>query len=228
MLEKNDYMKQSILKYLILLALSLNYISGIAQKQENKKEFKQKLLQFTGIVVEGDSLRPIPYVSIIVRNSYRGTVSDYFGYFSFVAQLRDTIEFSAIGYASASYIIPDTLSTNKYSLIQVLRTDTVHLAIAEVYPWPSKDQFKQAFLNLDLPDDAMQKAQRNMQRSDMHDQMVGMAMDASLSYKYSMQQYQSKLYYAGQLPPNNLLNPIAWANFIDSWKKGAYKKKSKK
>ena len=74
----------------------------------------------------------------------------------------------------------------------------------------------------------MQKAQRNMQRSDMHDQMVGMAMDASLSYKYSMQQYQSKLYYAGQLPPNNLLNPIAWAKFIDSWKKGAYKKKSKK
>jgi len=221
-------MKQSIIRNTFTLLLCVLSFYGYSQKKETKKDNPNKLIQFTGIVVEGDSLRPVPYVSIIGRNTNRGTVSDYFGYFSFVAQLLDTIEFSAIGYASASYIIPDTLSTNKYSLIQVLRTDTIHLPIAEVYPWPTKEQFKQAFLNLDLPDDATQKAQRNMERSDMHDQMVGMAMDASLSYKYSMQQYQSRLYYAGQLPPNNLLNPIAWAKFIDSWKKGEYKKKKDK
>ncbi len=64
-----------------------------------------------------------------------------------------------------------------------------------------------------------------MDRSDIKDQMVGMAMDASLNYKYSSQQYQSKLYYAGQYPPNNLLNPIAWAKFIKAWKNGDFKKK---
>ena len=158
-------MKQIIIKQTLILFLCVIHLSGFAQKTapENRKENKNKLIQFTGIVVEGDSLRPVPYVSILVRNSNKGTVSDYFGYFSFVAQLRDTIEFSAIGYTSASYTIPDTLSINKYSLIQVLRTDTIQLRIAEVYPWPTKEEFKQAFLNLDLPDDAMQKAQRNMQ-----------------------------------------------------------------
>ena len=71
----------------------------------------------------------------------------------------------------------------------------------------------------------MTRADRNMARADVKEQMTGMAMDASLNYKFSMQQYQSKLYYAGQLPPNNLLNPIAWAKFIKAWKNGDFKKK---
>ena len=187
-----------------------------------------KLIQFSGVVVEGDSLRPVPYASIMIKNSYRGTVSDYFGYFSFVAQEADTLEFSAIGFADAVFVIPDTLSTNKYSLIQVLETDTIRLKEAVVYPWPSKEEFKQAFLNLELPEDDLMRAGKNMERADMKEQMAGMAMDASLNYKYTMQQYQSKLYYAGQLPPNNLLNPIAWSKFIKAWKNGDFKNKKKK
>jgi hypothetical protein len=183
------------------------------------------LIQFSGIVVEGVDLRPVPYTSIIVRNTHRGTISDFYGYFSFVAKENDTIEFSAIGFSPAQYVIPDTLTSNTYSLIQVLLKDTVYLRLTEIFPWPSKEQFKQAFLNLNLPDDDLARASKNMDRSDLKDQMVGMAMDASLNYKYSSAQYQSKLYYAGQYPPNNLLNPIAWAKFIKAWKNGDFKSK---
>jgi hypothetical protein len=73
----------------------------------------------------------------------------------------------------------------------------------------------------------MARAQKNMERADMKERMAGMATEASLSYKYTMQQYQSKLYYAGQLPPNNLLNPIAWSKFIKAWKNGDFKNKKK-
>ena len=190
-----------------------------------QKKRVHDLIQFSGAVVEGNDLRPVPYTSIIVKNTHRGTISDFYGYFSFVAKANDTIEFSAIGFSSAQYIIPDTLSSNTYSLIQVLLKDTVYLKMTEVFPWPSKEQFKQAFLNLNLPEDDLARASKNMDRSDLKDQMVGMAMDASLNYKYSTQQYQSKLYYAGQYPPNNLLNPIAWAKFIKAWKNGDFKKK---
>jgi hypothetical protein len=217
-------MKQNI--YILVLAIFLPLLSLAQQKKVAWQDGKHDLVQFSGVVVEGDSLKPIPYASIIVQNSYRGTVSDYFGYFSFVAQEGDTIEFSAIGFNSAFFIIPDTLTNNKYSLIQVLRMDTINLALTEVYPWPTKEQFKKAFLALELPDDDMSRADRNMARSDAKDRMTGMAMDASLNYKYNMQQYQSKLYYAGQLPPNNLLNPIAWAKFIKAWKNGDFKKKN--
>jgi len=211
----------------LLFLFSLNIL--VAQEKVNWQDDgskARKLVQFTGVVVEGDSLRPIPYTSIIIKNSNRGTISDYFGYFSFVAQVRDTLQFSAIGFTNATFIIPDTLSDNKYSLIQVLRTDTVYLQTTEVYPWPTKEQFKQAFLKLEMPQDDLDRANSNMARADMKERMTGMAMDASLNYKYNMQQYQSKLYYAGQLPPNNLLNPIAWAKFIQAWKRGDYKKKN--
>jgi hypothetical protein len=217
-------MKQN--SYIFLLAFLLPLLSIAQQKKVVWQDGKHDLIQFSGVVVEGDSLKPVPYASIIVQNSYRGTVSDYFGYYSFVAQEGDTIEFSAIGFNSAFFVIPDTLTNNKYSLIQVLRMDTINLALTEVYPWPTKEQFKKAFLALDLPDDDISRADRNMARSDAKDRMTGMAMDASLNYKYNTQQYQSKLYYAGQLPPNNLLNPIAWAKFIKAWKNGDFKKKN--
>jgi hypothetical protein len=209
----------------LLFFVSLSGFSQQPAKNADKKN--SDLIQFSGVVVEGDSLRPVPYASVMIRNNYRGTVSDYFGYFSFVAKKGDTIEFSAIGYRDAMFVIPDSLSTNKYSLIQVLATDTIYLNTATVYPWPSKEQFKQAFLQLNIPDDDMARAQKNMERADMKERMAGMATEASLSYKYTMQQYQSKLYYAGQLPPNNLLNPIAWSKFIKAWKNGDFKNKKK-
>lgn len=218
-------------KKFIFFSLTLFFFSSISAQQNpawQDKNVKNRLVQFSGVVVEGDSLRPVPYASVIVKNTNRGTISDYFGYFSFVAQLMDTIEFTAIGYNSARYIIPDTLTTNNYSLIQVLRTDTVYLKETVVYPWPTKEQFKSAFLALQLPEDDLARAEKNMVRADMKERMIGMANDASLNYLNTMQQYQSKLYYAGQLPPNNLLNPIAWAKFIKAWKNGDFKNKNNK
>jgi hypothetical protein len=204
-------------KLLLVFVLATLFVRVQAQGktvQQDTVKKKHSLIQFSGVVVEGDSLNPIPYTSIIVRHTRRGTISDYFGYFSFVAALSDTIEFSAIGFANAQYIIPDTLSSNIYSLIQVLRKDTIYLRTAEV------------FLTLNIADDDLARATKNMDRSDLKEQMLGMAMDASMNYKYNMQQYQSRLYYAGQYPPNNLLNPMAWAKFIKAWKNGDFKKKN--
>lgn len=212
----------------ILLFLLIINSAVFSQNTAATNSKTKKLIQFSGVVVDSDSLQPIPYSSIIIQNSHRGTISDFFGYFSFVAQENDTLEFSAIGFQSAYYIIPDTLSSNIYSIIQVLKTDTITLNVAEVYPWPSKEDFKREFLKLQTADDDLARAYKNMQQADMKEMMVGMAMDASLNYKYSTNQYQTKLYYAGQLPPNNLLNPIAWSKFIKSWQSGEMKNKKKK
>jgi len=209
--------------FIFLLVFICSQLTITAQRKLPPINPKRELVQFSGVVVEGDSLRPVPYTSIIVKRSSRGTVSDYFGYFSFVAQEQDTIEFSAIGFNNAVFVIPDTLTNNKYSLIQVMRSDTIHLKETVIYAWPTKEQFKAAFLKLNLPEDDLVRAGKNMARADVKERMMGMAMDASMNYKYTQQQYQSKLYYAGQLPPNNLLNPIAWAKFIKAWQNGDFK-----
>ncbi|MEO8151404.1 MAG: carboxypeptidase-like regulatory domain-containing protein [Bacteroidia bacterium] len=197
-------------------------ISSFAIAQNNKD-----LVQFTGVTVTGDSLLGVPYVIVKVKGSNHGTITDYYGFFSFVAHLGDTIEFSSVGYHKARYIIPDTLRENKYSLIQVLNIDTVNLPTATVYPWPTKDEFKQAFVNLQLPDDDYTRARRSLDKNNLDAIAMNLPPDASLNYKYSQNERTSQLYYAGQLPQNTLLNPIAWAKFIQAWKSGAFKRKDK-
>ena len=135
------------------------------------------------------------------------------------------IEFSALGFKKNYFSIPDSLEEARYSLIQMLNGDTILLSTAVIYPWPTKEQFKQAFLSLELPNDDMARAQRNLERDAMRQRGESMGMDGAMNQKYYMQQRNSRMYYAGQLPPNNLLNPIAWAKFIQAWKNGDLKRK---
>ena len=151
-------------------------------------------------------------------------ISDYSGYFSFVARENDTIVFSYIGYKPILFVIPDTLSNPRYSIIQMMNKDTVRLQEIEIYPWPSKEQFKEAFINLDVPDDDYYRAMQNLALAEMRDRRKGSPMGANMNQVYAIQQQQTMLYNSGQLyPTTNLLNPVAWAKFIDSWRKGELK-----
>ncbi len=182
------------------------------------------LVQFSGVVVSGHNLEPVPFTHIIVKDTHRGTAADVFGYFSFVAKEGDTILFSALGFQPSEFRIPDSLSDKRYSLIQMMQSDTILLKEAVIYPWPSKEDFTRAFLALELPDDDLQRARRNLEREKMHKQSRNLPMDGTENFRHAMQQQQSQLYYAGQAPPNHLLNPLAWASFIEAWKNGDFKK----
>lgn len=179
----------------------------------------QNVIQFSGIVVTGDSLNPVPYTNIITECTKRGTTSDYYGYFSFVAQENDTISFSAVGFRTSRFIIPDSLGDSKYSLIQVLSPDTITLGEVVVYPWPTKEAFRDEFINARPPKDDFVRAAANLSPSRMLVMMETMDSDGYRSYKVGQEQYNNQLYYAGQAPPINLLNPIAWASFINEMKK---------
>lgn len=210
-----------ITKYLIYISALFLAFSSLDVKSQSREE----LVQFSGIIITGDSLNPVPFATIIVKNTDRGTTSDYYGYFSFVAKPLDTIVFSSIGYKKSEFIVPDTLNDNRYSLIQMLQTDTIMLDEAVVYPWPTQDQFKQAFLNLDIPDDALEIARKNLSDEQLTARAEAMPMTANMNFKYQMQQRTNQMYYAGQYVPNNLLNPLAWAKFVEAWKRGDFKRK---
>jgi hypothetical protein len=210
--------------FLYSLFLCFPLLAWSQTKTEAPKD-NRALIQFSGVVVERDSLQPIPYTAIMIANTRRGTVSDFYGYFSFVAQVKDTIEFSAVGFKKIRFVIPDTLTTNRYSLIQVMTIDTVFLKETVIYPWPTKEEFRQAFLSLNIPDDELMTAQHNLNKQVMAMQMENMGNDGALNYTASTQQRYSQLYYAGQAPPNNLLNPVAWAKFIQAWRNGEFRKK---
>jgi hypothetical protein len=210
--------KITLLSLLFLLGYSL--LHG----QDNKRK-PGDLLQFSGVVVSGDSLQPVPFTAITVKGTYRGTLSDYYGFFSFVAQEGDTIEFSVIGFQKSTYILPDSLEGSRYSIIQVLNQDTIMLPTTVIYPWPTKEQIYEYFLKAPVPDDDLERARKNLAQETIVDMALTVPMDATMNYRNTMNQYNTRLYNAGQIPMNNLLNPIAWAKFVQAWKKGEFKKK---
>jgi hypothetical protein len=211
--------------FLPVFMLVMSFAGQDAQAQSAKND---SLIQFSGVLLTRDSLNAVPFATVMIKGSNRGTISDYFGYFSFVAEKGDTIRFTYVGFKDAFFTIPDSLDRKNYSLIQMMDMDTVMLQEAVIYPWPTKEQFRQAFLDLRLPEDDKQIAMRNLERADMKERMENMRADGSESFKISNRTYANQLYYAGQLPPNNLLNPIAWAKFIKAWKNGDFKRKKKR
>jgi hypothetical protein len=211
----------------IIKQIPAAFIIMISSLQLLAQTRNQDLVQFSGVIVTADSIRPIPFAHIIVKNAYHGTVSDYNGYFSFVAKKNDTIVFSAVGFKKESFVIPDTIRNNRYSMIQVMATDTIYLSETVIYPWPTREQFKEAFLNLEIPDDDLEIARKNLDKAEIRKRTEMMDMDGSMNYKYYIDQKIYQLYYNGQTQPITILNPFAWAQFIKAWKEGKFKRKNK-
>lgn len=184
-----------------------------------------KLVQLSGLILTSDSLMGIPYATVIIKNQARGTFSNYQGFFSLVAAMGDTVRFTAVGYRDELVRIPDTLSRSKYSIIQLLSADTIYLPETVIYPWPTKEEFKQAFLTMSVPDDDLERARRNLEREKLKEVGETMQMDAKETTDYYYRNEAQKFSYTGQIPPQNFFNPFAWAKFIEAWKRGDFKKK---
>jgi CarboxypepD_reg-like domain len=213
--------------YSLLLFLLFTLLLQEESKGQGNSIRDKSLIQFSGVVVSADSLQPIPFTNVIIRNARRGTITDFYGFFSFVAMKGDTLDFQYVGFKTNSFIIPDSLVEQHYSIIQVLVRDTINLKEAIVYPWPTKDEFKRAFVELKLSDDDLKRAQRNFELAAMKEIQAQVIYDGGLNYQMAVQQRQTQLYSQGQFRSISLLNPLAWAAFIQSWKDGAYKKKEK-
>ncbi len=217
-------MKHMLRTCLILVFLAFVVSETKAQRTTNDDD----LIQFSGVVITNDSLNPVPYANVMIANTGRGTVTDYYGYFSFVAQKGDSIIFSSVGFERAKYHIPDSLKYNRYSLIQVLVRDTVLLSEQIIYPWPTREQFRQAFLDMEFAETDYDRAQRNLNPSEMVARMDNMMPSGSETFKVGMQQYQSTIYHAGQAAPIQLMNPVAWSQFIQAWKRGDFQTERKR
>ncbi len=179
-----------------------------------------KLIQLSGVAISEHDLNPLPYTTVYDKSIRRGVISDYYGFFSMVVMPGDTIYFSAYHYKTSTYIVPDTLKDNRYSIIHMLQRDTVELPEVTIYPWPSKEDFARAFVEMQPYDDAMRRAQRELSGESLAFVAARLDNDASLAAGYLLNQRYTMLYTNGQLPVNNLLNPYSWAKLIQDWKAG--------
>jgi hypothetical protein len=208
------------------IVLYILLLSGpfVANAQFDK--LKDSVVEVYGFVMTADSLQAVPAASIIVKGRSsmgRGTISNDQGVFNIVLFKGDSLEFSSIGYKSKTVYIPRDIPGNQYSLIQLMITDTVHLAMTIIRPRPTREQFEREFVNTKVPDDDIEIARQNtdaLKRRALYKTLPADAKEASNTY---LRQAANRYSYQGQQPPQNIFSPLAWASFIQAWKRGDFK-----
>jgi len=187
---------------------------------------KDSVVQLYGIVMTADSLVGIPAVSITVKGQSRGTISNNQGVFSIVVLKGDEIEFTHVSYKPKRIVIPKTLEGNQYSVVQLMVEDTNYLPATIIRPRPTPQQFERDFVRTKVPDDDIEIARQNNDAAKRRAMMQSVPMDGKEATAVQFKNIANRASYAGQQPPMNILNPAAWAEFIQAWKRGDFKRKN--
>lgn len=209
-----------IIRYLIIVALFFP-MAGKAQFET----IRDSVVQLYGVIMTADSLRAMPAASIIIKGQNRGTMTNSQGVFSIAALKGDVVEFSYVGYLTKEVVIPKDLEKKEYSVIQLMTIDTTYLPATIIRPRPTREQFERDFVNVKIPDDNIEVARKNTDVAKRRVLMASLPRDGREAVNYNLQKQAQQLYYKGQAPPMQILNPAAWAEFIQAWKRGDFKRK---
>ena len=181
----------------------------------------KKLIQFTGKITD-ELLQPMPFAHVLVLGNYRGAITNVYGNFSLVVEENDSILVSAVGYKRKYMQIPSDLPSQFLNMDIILQVDTLVIAEAQIYPWKTYEEFKDAFVNLKLPTDDMERARRNIAL--IRTQII---MDhepsARQNFRHIMEQQYQQTFIQGQFPSYQIFNPFAWAKFFKALKRGDFK-----
>jgi hypothetical protein len=198
-------------KYFIGILLLFITAGAFAQQKE------KPLVQFSGIVYNADSLKKviIPYVTV-TNASYHGQVniSNYNGYFSFVAHEQDTLVFTSIGFAPVKIVIPADLPTKSYTVEVKIKPQIINLPTFRVFPWATTDEFRKDFLTMKLADDDLEIARKNIE----HITTPGIGNTLPRDGEEIQSAWAQNEHYNlvnSHSTTNPLLNPIAWGTFIN-------------
>jgi len=183
---------------------------------------ESELVQFSGII-RNLQHRPLPHVNIIIMNDRRGTTADQRGMFSLVVRPNDTILFSHMGHKGTMHIIPDSIGGQQYPADIFMVSDTFLLPEVRIYPWKTYHEFKEAFLALDLPDDDEQRAYHNIALIKTQIKVNEHGASPNINFREVMKQQYNQLYTAGQTPYFTIFDPMRWAKFFESIKRGDFK-----
>lgn len=201
-------MKRFSLVFIVLLVFTSSYA------QDNNK-----VINYNGVIVDGDSLTSLPFTHIIVKSSRTGTVADSYGFFSILAHKGDTILFSRVGYSSNQFIIPDTLADEQYSVIHLMYKETVVLDEVKVYPWPSFEDFKASFSSIPSDENNI-KLQSQLDNEKLMELSKNVSIEGSTIFKREENFRHTMVYNTNGYSAYGIFNPFAWQKFINAWRNG--------
>lgn len=198
-------------------ALFLVVVIFVAHAQEAK----EKKMVFTGVILDNIKLEPVIGTTVLNQSRGGGAISDSVGLFTIEAMIGDTLLFSDVRFVNTTLVVPTVLTGSTYGILQVLINNSLILDEVQVYSLPTEDKFKEVFMSLKLKPNMEQRA-----------------LQASKSLRSTLKEaYQNEKYYydiwanrsiyelSDEIPPNYLLDPIRWSQFISDFKLEQNRKK---
>ena len=186
----------------------------------------ENIIQINGVIMTADSLRAVPDVTVSVKGKNRGVESEYTGVFSIVCYKGDTLEFNSLGFRPKEFVVSKNLKGQYFSLIQLMVQDTFYLPETIIKPLPTKAGFDYAFQHWHIPNDQYEMARKNTDAYLLRVLAYTLPHDGHESQSRVLQQQAREAVYYGQQQPMNILNPIAWGQFFEAWKRGDFRRKN--
>ena len=187
------------------------------------------LVQWTG-VVRNELLQPIPFAHVIVQKDFRGTVSDPQGMFTIITFPRDTLLISCVGYKLRKIPVPSLSYEDSRHYIKdvIMEEETIMLSEVMIFPWKTYREFKEAFIALELPEDDLQRAYRNIAvlQEQIYNAIASRTASPTANFRDAMNSRTNRMMTYGHMYPTySITNPIAWAQFFQALRNGDFQKK---
>lgn len=206
------------LLYIFVFSLILPLVIS-AQRGE------KQIVQFSGFVMSSDSMVGIPFAHIGCKGTTRAGTARVDGFFSYAVAEGDTLIFTSIGYSPYTYIVPNGNADNKISTIISMNKHDYVMRDVMIYPWGDRANFNYAFIHTKIPKTLQEIGEANTDRQLLAAIGQYMPTDGGESTQRYMQYQAVQASYYNQQAPQNIFNPLAWAEFIKAIKNGDFKPK---
>ncbi|HLO58186.1 MAG TPA: hypothetical protein VK179_05560 [Bacteroidales bacterium] len=151
----------------------------------------QKRILLIGYTYESNSLKILPNITISVNGKIQ-FMSDQIGHFKITVERTDTINFSGIGYKTATLNLGDaSYDVDTLILDIVMEQQPYDVAEARIVPFHSYDELKTAIINME-PDPAnlCHLSKENTDLILKQNKIVeGPGLDAYGNYRYVMKRF---------------------------------------
>jgi len=212
----NRFTYKVILSLLLILLLT-RYTSG-----------QERFVQVSGIITDVTD-NPVSGVAVISKKLRRGTISEITGIYSITSTPGDTIFFRALGFKRYHTIVPPDYDKRHCMVDIVLELDTIPIEEVTILPWKTYNEFIKDMTQERPVEQTIENMNENLASIYVAvSNQTGVSISPEAGYRYAMEQNFNAMATRYQYPINNLLNPFAWAKFIDGIKNGLLKNRSGK
>lgn len=216
-----------MIRRILLIMLGVFPLLGFAQERINSAT----VFQFTGLVVSESTSDSIPYVRIQVNNSRRGAIANEEGFYSIAVNLRDTLNFSHVGYHDTKLVVAEYLKdyqgdrSQYIFVINYMLEDTFTLPDVIIFPYDTPEELRTLIVNMGNTESALEKAARsNLDADVLHELMQNLPIDGGERLMVGRQMYYNQYQQQGIMQTAGI-NPVAAAQLLKYIASRAKKKK---